>query len=204
MLNFYNSLSPTTKLLIRSLLAVLGSALSGAVYATYQSYITAGRLDIPTLWLVMLGSFAAFFGTAMYAWVPPHAQQIIQAGKENEARLYDALQRAQQIRSAQSLPAVQPVVVQPAPLTADHVASIAAQLAMNLMNIAAQQNTQAQAQAPASSIVQTGIAQVDFPPASTNTNVQPAPVSSRNWNDSALMPVVDVASQQTQSFQAVP
>lgn len=200
MLNFYNSLSPTTKLLIRSLLAVLGSALSGAVYATYQSYITAGRLDIPTLWLVMLGSFAAFFGTAMYAWVPPHAQQIIQVGKENEARLYDALQRAQQIRSAQSLPAVQPVVVQPAPLTADHVASIAAQLAMNLMNIAAQQNTQAQASAPAQPGQPIDLTAMDT---MKTTSTPPPAQSSRNWNDSALMPSVDVASQQTQSFQAV-
>src|SRR5437899_1571075 len=120
MANFYNSLSPTTKLLIRSLLAVLGSVLAGVATAVYQSYTATGHIDIPSLWIAFLGSLAVLLSTAMYHWVPAHAKELIQSGKENEARLYDALQRAQQIRSAQNLPAVQPVVVQPAPLTADH------------------------------------------------------------------------------------
>src|SRR5438067_2351713 len=138
MVTFYNKLSPATRLLIQSLLAVLGSVLSGVATAAYQNYTQAGHLDLQALINVCLLTFALLFGKAMHDWVPAHAQQLIQAGKDNEARLHDALQRALAVRSPQDVPAVQPVVVQaPATaLSADHLQSIAAQLAVNLINIA--------------------------------------------------------------------
>src|SRR6266568_2090684 len=42
MIAFYNNLSPTTKLLVQSMIAVLGSVLAGVVVAAYTSYTQAG------------------------------------------------------------------------------------------------------------------------------------------------------------------
>src|SRR5258708_4233581 len=125
MINFYNSLSPTTRLLIQSFLSVLGSVLAGVATAAYQSYTNAGRLDMQGLLNVSLVTFALLFGKTMHDWVPAHAQKLIQAYKESEARLNDALQRAQIIRG-QSLPAVQPpqqpvIIQQPPAISVEHI-----------------------------------------------------------------------------------
>jgi hypothetical protein len=100
MLNFYSRLSPTTRLLIQSFLAVLGSVLVGTGTAVYQSYTTTGYIDIASIWVAASLAFALLFGKAMHDWIPPHAQQLIAAGKENEAALYDALQRQQLMTSS--------------------------------------------------------------------------------------------------------
>jgi hypothetical protein len=151
MVKFYNNLSPTTRLLIQSFLAVLGSVISGAAVAAYQSYTQLGHFDLATLVVTFAITFALLFGKTMYDWVPPHAQQIIQAGKDNEAALHDALQRQQTITTSvlatqgkQVAPALlqapQPaMIVQAAsPITSEHIKAISAQLAVNLASIAAQ------------------------------------------------------------------
>jgi hypothetical protein len=142
MANFYNNLSPTTRLLIQSLIAVLGSVLAAVVVAVYQSYSQSGVLNPQALLNVALVTFALLFGKAMHDWVPAHAQQLIQAGKDNEAALYDALQRQQAISSqaiAQkpTVPAAPQVIVQPSSsLSSSDIAAISQQLALQLANMA--------------------------------------------------------------------
>lgn len=149
MLNFYNNLSPTTRLLIQSFLSVLGSVLAGVGAATYQSYTNAGHLDMQALINVSLATFALLFGKTMYDWVPGHAQQLIQAYKDSEMQLRDALQRQQNISSAMvatqgkqvqfdsTLQVQQPpqVIVQAATLTPEHVQAISQQIARNLLDM---------------------------------------------------------------------
>lgn len=152
MTNFYNKLSPSTKLLIHGLLAILASAVVTGGEAGYQNFTQSGHLNPSALLVTAWSAFLLYLIPAMYAYVPAHAQQIIKAAYEEKAQLYDALQRAQQIRSAQNVPAVhppQPVIVQAAtPLTPEHVQSIAAQLAVNLINIAANNKAQTPAAQP--------------------------------------------------------
>lgn len=159
MINFYNNLSPTTKLLIQSFLAVLGSVVAGVATAEYQSYTQAGRLDLQAQINVALVTFALLFGKAMHDWVPAHAQQLIKSISDEKAAMFEALQRSQNITSAaiatngkqvqstsNSVSSVPHVVVQPAQVPAlgsAEIDSIAAQLAINLMNMAANRATQA-------------------------------------------------------------
>jgi hypothetical protein len=140
MVSFYNNLSPTTRLLIQSFVAVLGSVLAAVIVAVYQSYSTSGVLNPQLLLVVAMAAFIPLFGKAMHDWIPPHAVQIIQAGKDNETALYDALQRQQQISSnaIASKPVQQPqVIVQPSSsLNIADIQAISAQLALNLANMA--------------------------------------------------------------------
>ena len=217
MVQFYNSLSPTTRLLIQSLLSALGSVLAGVATAVFQSYTQAGRLDIPTLWIVTLSTFALLFGKTMHDWVPAHAQQLIQAGKENEAKLYDALQRAQIIRG-QSLPAVQPpqqpvIIQQPPAISVEHIQALSQQIALNLANMA---GSKAGIVSPAStSMPVTPTAPALDPyvdplrvsallPAYTPPPAQAQSVSSYNPVPSGVVQTSDVSQQATQSYQAVP
>jgi hypothetical protein len=157
MVKFYNNLSPATKLLIQSFLAVLGSVLAAVIVATYQSFSASGTLDLQTLLNVSLATFALLFGKAMHDWVPAHAQQLITAGKDNEAALYDALQRAQTISSSMiasvdsksatqaSQSQIQPQVIVQAStgLKNEDIQAISAQLAVNLANMAGTTSTPA-------------------------------------------------------------
>jgi hypothetical protein len=145
MVKLYNNLSPATKLLLQSFLAVLSSVLSTVLFAVYQSYNAAGTFNPQALIIVALVTFIPLFGKAMHDWVPPHAQQIIQAGKDNEAALQDALTRQQMLTSnalnrpvQQAMSAQQPhVVVQASPsLKFQDIQAIATQLALNLLNMA--------------------------------------------------------------------
>jgi hypothetical protein len=81
----------------------------------------------------------------MHDWVPPHAQQIIQAGKDNEATLQDALARQKMLTSnalnrpvQQAMSAQQPhVVVQASTgLNVADIRAIATQLALHLLQMA--------------------------------------------------------------------
>jgi hypothetical protein len=155
MIAFYNNLSPTTKLLIQSFLSILGSVLVGVLTAAYQSYTQAGHLDLQALINVSLLTFALLFGKAMHDWIPAHGRQLLQAEQEEKARLYDALQRAQQlssvviatqgrqVNSASSQPQIQPpVIVQPVQtgLKPEEIQTISRQIALNLMNMASSQS----------------------------------------------------------------
>ena len=149
MIALYNRLPAATKLLLQSFFAVLGSVLSGVVTAEYQNITSAGHLNVSVQINVALATFALLFGKAMQDWIPAHAQQLIQSIQAEQAALVDALQRSQAVTHTQvpsSPPALPHVVVQPAivpALKTEDITSIAAQLAINLMNMAAQRATQA-------------------------------------------------------------
>ncbi len=147
---FYNSLSPTTKLLIQSFLAILGSVLAGVLTAVYQSYILSQQLNLAILWNVALITFLVLFSKAMHDWIPAHVQQLIQSYEDEKKTLQDALQRSQsissaviatrgsQVQSTSSQPQIQPVDVQ----------TLSQQIALNLMNMASKPPAQPQASAP--------------------------------------------------------
>lgn len=138
MVKFYNSLSPTTKLLIQSFLAVLGAALAGAVTAAYQSYILSNKLDFAVLVNVALVTFALLFGKAMHDWVPANIQQLLQAANDEKGALYNALQQSQQVSKAviaSQGSQVQSVSPQ-AQIQPIDVQALSQQLAVNLMNMA--------------------------------------------------------------------
>lgn len=202
MITFYNNLSPTTKLLIHGLLAIVSSAAVTGGEAGYQSFTQSGHLNPPALLVTAWSAFLLYLMPAMYRFVPAHAQQLITSISDEKAQLYDALQRAQTIKSNQNVPAVQAVaphvVVQPAivpALGASEIQSIASQIAMNLINLAAQRATQAVAStAPVQSAQPTAPAQPTVPPyvdPLRNSAVLPA-----------YTPPADVASQPTQSVAA--
>ncbi len=161
LIKFYNSLSPTTRLLLQSFFSVLGSVLAGVATAAFQYYTQAGRLDFQGLINISLVTFALLFGKTMHDWVPNHAQQLIQAYKDSETQLRDALQRQQNISSAvvaaqgkqvASNPVQQTpqVIVQAATtLTPEHVQAISQQIAVNLANMAAPSGVAQQPVAPA-------------------------------------------------------
>ena len=168
MVKFYNSLSPTTKLVLQSFSSVLGSVLVGVGAAAYQNYTQAGHLDLQALLNISLLTFALLFGKAMHDWVPAHAQQLLQAANDEKTTLYNALQRQQQISSAvvatqskqvqstslqaQQTP-VQPVVVQTSSsLQVTDIQAIAAQLAINLMNMSVAASTNSPALTPKGNI----------------------------------------------------
>ncbi len=156
MVNSYNNLPASTKLLLQSLVAVLGSVLVGVLTAAYQNYTQAGHLDTQALINVSLVTFALLFGKAMHDWVPAHAQALLKAAQDEKAAMYEALQRSQNVTSAviatqgkqvQSNPVAPSHVVVPVPtsLKSEDVSAIAAQLAVNLINIAADRASQATA-----------------------------------------------------------
>lgn len=151
-LKFYNALSSPTRLLIQSFLSVLGSVLAGVATTAFQYYTQAGHLDFQGLLNVSLLTFALLFGKTMHDWVPNHAQQMIQAYKDSESQLRDALQRQQNISSAvvaaqsnkvsTTGPSPAQVIVQTATtLTPEHVQAISAQIAVNLASMAASSAT---------------------------------------------------------------
>src|SRR5260221_1309540 len=100
MVNSYNNLPASTKLLLQSLVAVLGSVLVGVIAAAYQSYTQAGHLAAQALINVCLLTFALLFGKAMHDWVPAHAQALLKAAQDEKAAMYEALQRSQNVTSA--------------------------------------------------------------------------------------------------------
>ncbi len=196
MVAFYNSLSPTTKLLIQSFLSILGSVLVGALTAAYQSYTQAGHLDLQALLNVSLLTFALLFGKAMHDWIPAHGRQLLQAEQEEKARLYDALQRAQnlssaviatqgrQVNSVSSQAQIQPPVIVQASVPAlkpEEIQTISQQIALHLMNMAAPEQEKA-AQAP-------------------DAYVDPLSVSMKL---PAYVPPAAIPDQATQEVQQVP
>ncbi len=207
MVKYYNSLPASTKLLIQSLIAVLGSVISGVVTAEYQSITQSGHLDLQAQLNVALVTFALLFGKAMHDWVPAHAQQLIQTITVEKAQLTDALQRAQNVASAaiannQSKPlqsavlTAQPshtVVPVPANLKPEDIGAISAQIAMNLINLAANRATQAVAST-------TPVA-----PAQPATPI-PAPYVDPLKGNSAVLPAYTppIADQATQVVPQVP
>jgi hypothetical protein len=198
MVNFYNSLSPTTKLLIQSFLAVLGSVLAGAITAAYQSYILSDKLDLAVLVNISLATFALLFGKAMHDWIPAHAQQLIQAGKDNEAMLQDALQRSQNVTSA--VIATQGSLVQstsaPAQQQPIDVQALSQQLAVNLMNMASKlpaqslpiTNTSAAAQDAYEDPLKISMKLPAYTPPVVNQATQQVPFSVPARPQSAIMP----------------
>lgn len=201
MLAFYNNLSPTTRLVLQSFFSVLGSVLAGVATAAYQSYTSAGHLDLQGLLNVSLLTFALLFGKTMHDWVPAHAQQLIAAYKDNETALRDALQRQQnlasavvaasqskQVASSTASHAAAPFIIQnSSPITPEHVQAISTQIALNLANMAAPAPPVTPASNPQA------IPAVNI--AAMNTAPVPVPATSataltRNFNDSALMQAV--------------
>jgi len=194
MVAFYNSLSPTTKLLIQSFLSILGSVLVGVLAAVYTSYTQAGHLDLQALINVSLLTFALLFGKAMHDWIPAHGRQLLQAEQEEKARLYDALQRAQnlssvviatqgrQVNSVSSQAQIQPPVIMQA-LSPEQVQAISQQIALNLMNMVAPAPVQEKA-AP-----------------DTNAYVDPLSVSRKL---PAYVPPAAIPDTPTQEVQQIP
>ncbi len=200
MIAFYNNLSPTTKLLVQSFLSILGSVLVGVLAAAYQSYTQAGHLDLQALINVSLLTFALLFGKAMHDWIPAHGRQLLQAEKEEKAKLYDALQRAQnlssvviatqgrQVNSNPSQAQIQPpVIVQPVQtgLKEQDITAISQQIALNLMNMAASAPVQ----------------EKTAPPPAPDAYVDPLSVSAKL---PAYVPPAAVPDTPTQEVQQVP
>jgi len=150
MVTFYNNLSPTTKLLVQSFLAILGSVLAGVLTAVYQSYILSQQLNLAILWNVALITFLVLFSKAMHDWIPAHAQQLIQSYEDEKKALQDALQRSQQVTSA--VIATRGSQVQStspqAQIQQIDVNTLSQQIALNLINMAAKPPAQPQASAP--------------------------------------------------------
>lgn len=193
MVNSYNNLSPTTKLLIQSFLAVLGSVLVGVAAAAFQSYTNAGSLDLQALINICLLTFTLLFGKAMHDWVPAHAQDLIKAANEEKAALLNALQQAQQVSSGvlsgqqmqnasrASQSQQQPIIVQP-PITAEHIQALSQQIALNLANMAGSPPAPSAPVAPVQPVQQ-----IPFPPQGTAIQNLGTPI---HFGDTGLVPSV--------------
>lgn len=155
------------KLILSFLASTAAGAVSAVIAAVVQSYTQQG-LNIPVLINVALIAFGAVFGPALYNFVPGHLQQIMQAYADTSAMYRNNAQQSQQAHAA---------------LT---------QTVQTLAQVAQKQAVQA-AQPLQGGIVQTGIAQVDFPPAN-NTNA--------NWM--LDKPVVQQPQPPSQGVQQLP
>ena len=231
MFNFYRNLSPTTKLLIHGLLAIVWSGVVTGGEAAYQNFTQSGHLNLPALLVTAWTAFLLYLIPAMYAYVPAHTQQLIQAAYEEKAKWYDAAQRSQNVTSAviatqgkavqSTTPQPHIVVPVPANFKPEDIQSIAAQLAVNLINIAADRASQTVASTtPATQKVPQWI----VPAQTTATNIStfipsvpqninataqtaipfPAGDITRHFGDSQIMPAVAIPDQATQSVPAQP
>jgi hypothetical protein len=89
--NWYNSQSQSTKLLLNGFMALLASALTGALTAGYLSYTTNG-FNLAAIVLVVYTTFLATFIPALYKFVPAHAAEEIAFLRSQLATLPSGLQ----------------------------------------------------------------------------------------------------------------
>jgi hypothetical protein len=87
------------KLVLSFLASTAAGAVSAVIAAVVQSYTQQG-LDIPVLVNVALIAFGAFFGPALYNFVPGHIQQIMQAYSDTAAMYRSTAQQTQQQHAA--------------------------------------------------------------------------------------------------------
>jgi len=73
---WYSNQSQATKLLINGFIALLVSALTGALTAGYLSY-TVNGFNLAAIIVVMYTAFLATFIPALYRFVPAHAEEEI-------------------------------------------------------------------------------------------------------------------------------
>src|SRR5258706_21294 len=88
---WYSNQSQATKLLINGFMALLVSALTGALTAGYLSYTTNG-FNLAAILLVMYTAFLATFIPALYRFVPAHAEEEIAFLRAQLATLPNGLQ----------------------------------------------------------------------------------------------------------------
>src|SRR5260221_6935421 len=88
---WYSNQSQATKLLINGFMALLVSALTGALTAGYLSYTTNG-FNLAAIVFVMYTAFLATFIPATYRFVPGHAEQEIAFLRAQLATLPGGLQ----------------------------------------------------------------------------------------------------------------
>lgn len=101
-------LSNSQNLIIQGLLSILISALVAGLIAVGQEIAIHG-LDFISLYTVFGGAFMVVFGTALKNFVPQHAKDEIQAGKDLNQQLMQAL------HIQTTTPPVVNVTVPPAP-----------------------------------------------------------------------------------------
>src|SRR5260221_954173 len=88
---WYSNQSQATKLLINGFMALVVSALTGALTAGYLSYTTNG-FNLAAIVLVMYTAFLATFIPALYRFVPAHAVEEIAFLRTQLATLPSGLQ----------------------------------------------------------------------------------------------------------------
>ena len=86
-------LTPAQQLILYALVSLAGTALVGAISATYQYYDQHG-LNIGELINFMLLTFIVLFGKALHDYVPGHVQDVIKAWQDTAAQAQDALRQA--------------------------------------------------------------------------------------------------------------
>lgn len=92
-------LTQNQKLVLSFLASTAAGAVSAVIAAVVQTYTQQG-LDVPVLVNVALIAFGAFFGPALYNFVPGHIQQILQAANDTTVMLRNNLQQSQQTHVA--------------------------------------------------------------------------------------------------------
>jgi hypothetical protein len=185
------------KLVLSFLASTAAGAVSAVIAAVVQSYTQQG-LNIPVLINVALIAFGAFFGPALANFVPPHIQQIIQAGADTQAMYRNAAQQSQQTHAALTQ-------------TVQTLAQVAQKQA-----VAAAQPLQGSAQPVVSPNATSGVTQLNFPanannwmldkPTASTSAVQPPPaqpVQQLPFPPSALPPVRPVVPQSMPAVKPV-
>lgn len=92
-------LTQNQKLILSFLASTAAGAVSAVIAAVVQTYTQQG-LDVPVLVNVALIAFGAFFGPALYNFVPGHIQQILAASNDTAVMLRNNLQQSQQTHVA--------------------------------------------------------------------------------------------------------
>lgn len=184
-------LTQNQKLVLSFLASTAGAAAATGIAAIAQAYTVQGP-DIPVLINVGLIAFGAFFGPALYNFVPGHVQQVLSAAVDTSEMLRNSLQQAQQTHAA--LTQTVQVLAQKAQQQAQAVAPVQV----------------TPAQPVANTNVASGSVPLNFPansnswmldqPTATTTAVQSKPVPPPI--KLVVTPPVDIASQDTQ-YQSV-
>lgn len=117
------SFTEDEKLLMNAGLSMVGGVIVGTIQGTYQYLTQGGNVTFGSAVSFAVAGFAALLGVALRAYVPAHAQQEIQAGKDLIQQLQEALHLAATAQPAM-LPSLQqaPVAVPVSPVTI-HISS---------------------------------------------------------------------------------
>lgn len=116
-------LTENQKLLLNALFSMLGGAVIGATQSTYQYLTQQGTINISQALAFAVGSFWALFSAALFAYIPPHAQQLLSATEDTGKEIGQALGVVSPVQPAIQQPPVAASQSQPGPLVVIHAAS---------------------------------------------------------------------------------